>query len=81
MRFAPEQAPGGALWCLADEDEDGVGVGCAVRDGVTPVPPAPARPGPVLLGPVLLGPVLLDTVLLGMVPGVADPEPGTGGAE
>jgi hypothetical protein len=35
----------------------------------------------VLLGPVLLGSVLLDTVLLGMVPGVADPEPGAGGAE
>jgi len=30
---------------------------------------------------VLLVSVLLDTVLLGMVPGVADPEPGAGGAE
>jgi hypothetical protein len=29
----------------------------------------------------VLGSVLLDTVLLGMVPGVADPEPGAGGAE
>jgi hypothetical protein len=35
----------------------------------------------VLLGPVLLGSVLLGSVLLGMAPGVADPEPGAGGAE
>jgi hypothetical protein len=51
-------------------------VGFPVRDGVPPLPPAPARPGTVLLGTVLLG-----TVLLGTVPGVPDPDPGAGGAE
>jgi hypothetical protein len=35
----------------------------------------------VLLGSVLLDTVLLGMVLLGMVPGVADQEPGAGGAE
>jgi hypothetical protein len=35
----------------------------------------------VLLGSVLLDTVLLGMVLLGMVPGVADREPGAGGAE
>ena len=75
----PEQAPAGVGWCVAEED--GVGVGFPARDGVPPVPPAPARPGTVLLGSVLLGSVLLDTVLLGAVPGVPDPDPGAGGAE
>jgi hypothetical protein len=54
-------------------DEDAVGPGLPLGDGVAP---PPAR-----LGTVLLGTVLLGTVLLGTAPGVADPEPGIGGAE
>ena len=62
-------------------------MGFPVGDAVAPVPPVPARLVPVLLGPGLLVPGLLGPVLPGTVlPGaccrdVADPEPGTGGAE
>jgi hypothetical protein len=49
-----------------------VGVGFPVRDRVA---------APAWLGTGLLGAGRLDTGLLGTVPGVADPEPGAGGAE
>jgi len=73
------QAPAVAPWCRADED--GVGVGFPEGDEVAPVPPAPARLGPELVGTGLVGTGLVAIGLLGTVPGVADPEPGVGGAE